>query len=242
MNLYNTFIRLNLYSTWRECFNIVSLNRISTYARDPLWYISCNASDAFSAWCIRSIFQCLSLRWSPLSGTQYRGRSRLVTPVPREMELLQRVTEGDRYNPMRVRCCCDSNTLLALAYTHLVLSLFSSLSFFPVLAYQLIFLECDRCGRPIYVVIHKCTRARVLTLKTDISRARRIQVQRENSKPIPSGISGAVKISGESSRTDLHRRRERAIVQACTLRISRSGHVCNATMPRVVYNEVHRRC
>lgn len=161
------------------------------------------------------------------------------------MELLQRVTEGDRYNPTRVRCCCDQYVTRAHIHTHThthsTLSVSVFVLPFPFLAYQLIFLEYDRCGRPIYVVIHKCMRARVLTLKTDISRVRRIQVQRTASLYIPSGISGAVKISGESSRTDLHQRRERAILQACTLRISRSGHVCNATMPRVVYNEVHRR-
>lgn len=39
MDLYNTFIRLNLYSTWRECFNIVPQSHTDLCERSSLVYL-----------------------------------------------------------------------------------------------------------------------------------------------------------------------------------------------------------
>jgi len=80
--------------------------------------------------------------------TQYRGRSRLVTLESRgKWDFYKGVAEGEAVQSHgRGRAVCARGHALSLSF-----SLFLSLSLSRARAYQLIFLERDRCpcGRPI---------------------------------------------------------------------------------------------
>lgn len=136
-----------------------------------------------------------------------RGRSRLVTlEAGGNGTFTKGGGKGDGVIPLPIESATNMPSVLPLL---LLLSLTLSRSHplrSPVSfsglprAYQLIFLKCDRCGRPIHRGIHKCMRARVPTLKTDISRAR-----------TTSGTTASRRCGGEGDREGLQRGRREAV-------------------------------